>query len=94
MAKDKIYIVHELCIDNYETRWQDYHAYTNEANAKAKLRDIKEQDMVPIVEEENFEIRRDDPTHFEGGYKGDYSRGCVCVKIVTTPLEDGIIKNG
>lgn len=92
MAKDKIHIVHELCINDYETRWQDYHTFTNYGNALKKLRAIKEQDMMPIVAAENYEIHRDVPTHFEAGYEGDYSRGCVCVKIVTTPLLDGNLK--
>lgn len=92
MTKNLIYIVHEYCIHDYEYRWQDYHAYTSEENALAKLRDIKEQDMMPIVEEENFEIDTDTPTHFEAGYKENYSRGCVCVKVITTPLLDGKIK--
>lgn len=86
-----VYVVHEYCIDDYETRWQDYNAYTYRENALAKLRDVKEQDMMPIVEEEGFEVHRDEPTHFEAGREGDYSRGCVCVKVVTTPLLDGKI---
>ena len=92
MEQNLIYIVHEYCIDDYEYRWQDYNTYTSKENALAKLRDVKEQDMMPIVEEESFEIHRDDPTHFEAGYEGEYSRGCVCVKIVTTVLMDGTIK--
>ena len=91
MVKDLVYIVHELCIDDYETRWQDYHVYTKEENALKMFKSIKEHDMLPIVEDEGFEIHCDGPTHFEAGYEGEYSRGCVCVKIVTTPLLDGKI---
>ena len=92
MERNLLYIVHELCIGDYETRWQDYHVYANEENALKRLRDIKEQDMLPIVEEESFVIDTDTPTHFEAGYEGEYSRGCVCVKVITTPLLDGQIK--
>ena len=84
----KVYIVHELCIDDYETRWQDYHVFHHESNALNRLKDIKEQDMMPIVEEYGFEISCDTPRHFEAGYDGEYSRGMVFARVIETEVED------
>ena len=88
MKKNLLYIVHEYAIDDYEDRWNDYHIFYHKENAIKKLQDIKEQDMMPIVDEEGYEIHCDNETHFEAGIEGEYSRGCVCVKIITTPILD------
>lgn len=86
----KVFIVHELCIDDYETKWQDYHVFHHESNALNRLKDIKEQDMMPIVEEEGFEISCDSPRHFEAGYEVDYSRGMVLVRVIEKTMSDYI----
>ena len=87
MAKDLLYIVHEKCVHNYETRWEDYHAYSNKEIAAGKMEEIKSQDMMPIVEEENYEITCDEPNRFEARNKYSGEKGFVLVKIITTPLE-------
>ena len=87
----KVFIVHEFCIDDYETRWQDYHVFHHESNALSKLKDIKEQDMMPIVDEEGYDIHCDRPRHFEAGIEGDFTKGCVCVRVIETPLLDYIV---
>ena len=88
MAKMKIYVVQEYRIHDYETIWHDTHAYRFESNALKKLQDIKEQDMMPIVEEESFEVHCDTPRRFEAGREGDYWNKSVCVKIIETVIED------
>jgi len=87
MAKKMYYMVHEREIRNYEER-HDYILYKYEANAMKKLKDLKEQDHMPVVDEENYEIRHDTPTHFEAGFKGNYDRGSVCIKVVPMPVMD------
>ena len=88
MAKMKIYVVQEYRIHDYETIWHDTHAYRFESNALKKLQDVKNQDMMPIVDEENFEIHSDTPRHFEAGREGDFWNQSVCVKITETVIED------
>lgn len=84
----KIYIVHEKCTQGYEKRWENDTAYFHESNALQKLQDVKTQDMMPIVEEENYRVVCDEPTHFEAISGYDASRGNVCVKITPTVLVD------
>lgn len=94
MAKTKgmkVFIVHEFRIDDYETRWQYYHVFHFEQNALNKLKEIKEQDMMPIVDDEGFEISCDSPRHFEAGYEGDYSRGMVFVRVIEETMSDYIV---
>ena len=88
MANMKIYIVQECAIHNYEKRWFDTHAYVHRDNALAKLRDIKNQDMMPIVEEESLKITKDTETEFLAGREGDFSKESVSVKIIGTFIED------
>ena len=93
MAKKKYYIVkkyymvHECEIRDYEER-HDYYLYKYEANAMKKLKDMRDQDHMPVVDEENYEIRHNTPTHFEAGFEGDYSRGSVRIKVVPMPVMD------
>ena len=91
MAKMKIYVVQEYRIYDYETIWHDTHAYRFENNALKKLQDVKNQDMMPIVDEEGFEISSDTPRRFEAGREGDYWNQSVCVKITETVIEDYIL---
>ena len=92
MGNMKIYVVQEYRIHDYETIWHDTHAYRFESNALKKLQEIKEQDMMPIVEEESFEVHCDTPRHFEAGRVEDcYSKDSVCVKITETVVEDYIL---
>jgi hypothetical protein len=88
IAKVKVYVVSAYRIDDYENVYDETRVYKFKSNALQKLQDIKNQDFMPIVEDEGFEIHCDNSTHFEAGYEGDYSRGCVCVKIVETNIED------
>jgi hypothetical protein len=88
MAKVKVYVVNAYRIDDYENVYEETRVYKFKSNALLCLKDIKTQDFMPIVEDEGFEIHCDNPTHFEAGYEGEYSRGCVCVKIVETNMED------
>ena len=93
MGKKKVFIVYEKCVQGYETRWEDYHVYCRATNALKKIQDVKTQDMMPIVEEENYEIRHDEPTRFEARSRYDGEKGYVCVKCVTALLEDGIVEH-
>ena len=86
--KTKLYIVKEECVQNYEVRWKDYHIYYHESNALKKLQDIKEQDMLPIVDEENYVVQCDRPRHYEAGRDNFFDKSRVCVRIIETPLED------
>ena len=83
-----LYIVQEYCIQDWEIRWRDYHVYYHEHNALEKLRCIKEQDMMPIVDEENYNVHWDSPRHFEAGREGDFAKAMVCVRVIETPLLD------
>ena len=87
MAKKIYYMVIEREVRNYEER-HDYNLYKHQANAIKKLEDLKEQDHMPIVDEENYEIRHDTPTHFEAGFKGNYDRGSIYLKVVPMPVMD------
>lgn len=91
MAQLKIYVVNAYRIEDYENMYEETSAFHFESNALKRLEDIKNQDFMPIVEDEGFEIHADKPKHFEAGYEGDYSRGCVCAKIVETSIQDYII---
>ena len=91
MAKMKIYVVQEYRIHDYETIWHDTHAYRFESNALKKLQDVKNQDMMPIVDEESFDIDCDTERCFEAGLEGCYSKDSVCVKITETVIEDYIL---
>jgi len=91
MAHLKIYVVNAYRIEDYDTMYEETSAFHFESNALKRLQDIKNQDFMPIVEDEGFEIRTDEPNHFEAGHKGDYSRGCVCAKIVETSIQDYVI---
>ena len=88
MAKMKIYIVQEYAIHNYEKRWNDTHAFVHRENALAKLRDIKNQDMMPIVEEESLKITKDTETEFLAGREGNFSKESVSVRIIETVIGD------
>lgn len=88
MAKMKIYVVQSYIIDDWETVNEQTLVYHFKENALRTLQDIRNQDFMPIVKEEDFEIHCDTPTHFEAGYEGEYSRGCVCVKLVETSIQD------
>ena len=77
MAKKKYYMVHECEIRNYEER-HDYYLYKYEANAMKKLKDMRDQDHMPVVDEENYEIRHNTPTHFEAGFNWVITHAEVC----------------
>lgn len=88
MTEMKVYVVNEYQIRDYETVYQDTNVYYHKDNALRKLQDVKEQDFMPVIEDENFEISCDTPTHFEAGHEGEYSRGCVNIEIVETCIMD------
>jgi len=89
----KLYIVHQKCVQGYETRWEDYNVYSHEDNALNKLQAVKREDMMPIVEEENWEVKRDEPKWFEARRAYDGGGSYVIVKIITTFLEDGHVEH-
>lgn len=88
MAQMKVYVVNETQIRDYETVYQNTTVFYHKDNALKKLQDVKEQDFMPVVEDEGFEISSDTPTHFEAGHEGEYSRGCVNIEIVETRIMD------
>lgn len=87
MTRKIYYMVHECEIHDYEER-HDYNLYKHRENAIKKLKDLRDQDHMPVVDEENYEIHCDTPTRFEAGFEGDFSRRSVCIKVVLMPVMD------
>ena len=84
----KIYIVQSQRISDYETLSDTTEAYIHKSNALQKLQDIKNQDFMPIVKEDDFTIVRDDDYNFEAGRKGFFSKDSVSVTITVTNVHD------
>ena len=91
--RKKIYIVHEVIIDDYETTANNFYPYVFRGNALNQLKSIKEQDLMPIVNDYGYEISIDDETYFEAGREGEYSRRSVCVQIIETEILDYHVTN-
>lgn len=83
-----VYVLNEKCIRNYEVQWHDTNVYHYRENALNKLKDIKEQNMMPIVEEESYKVFTDTSTKFEAGADGNKNRAYMCVEIIKTAILD------
>ena len=83
-----VYIVHQYYIRNGETQWKDHSVYQQLSNALRKMTDIKAEDILPIVEEENYEVYYNTPTCYKAGRKDDFFQGYIGVEIIKTSIED------
>ena len=84
----KIYIVQSQRISDYETLNVTTDAYIHKSNALQKLQDIKNQDFMPIVEEEGFAIVADDDYNFKAYRKVLSPQDSVSVTITETNVHD------
>ncbi len=93
MAKQTIYIVHQLVVHNYEKQLERYYAYTNEQKALSVLQTIKgDYDMQPRAERELFCVMTDTPRKYDAGRQDFFDKHRSMVEIIEAQLIDAGIK--
>jgi hypothetical protein len=53
-----------------------------------KMADAKVEHILPIVEEENYEVYYNTPTCYKAGRKDDFFQGYIGVEIIKTSIQD------
>ena len=88
MDSKEVFVLEGTVVRDYEVHLHDTYVYRNIENAINMLRCIKEQDLVPVSEGEDFTVHTDTETEYCAGRTNDFAKDFFKYEIIKSRILD------